>query len=114
MENEYEKRKRLKALRNGQLTAERSKDFWSENEREDVNRRYLSGEGISEMALALQRDEGAIVQQLTAMKLMTPPGKHRQRKPKPLRCQCPCAMERECKYYERGECKCCSNSTMRY
>jgi len=111
MENEYEKRERLKALRNGQIAAKRSKDFWTEDEREDVNRRYLAGEGISEIALALQRDEGAVFQQLTAMKLTTPPGKHRYRRPKPLRCQCPCATENGCKYYEGGKCKCCSNNS---
>lgn len=112
MANEHEKRERLKALRSGYLVAARSKDFWSEEERKDANRRYLSGEGISEIALALQRDEGAIIQQLASK--ITPPGKHRKRKPKPPRCQCPCAMEKGCTYYEGGECKCCSSNTTRY
>lgn len=111
MESEHKKRERLKALRSGLITAKHSKDFWTADDRKYAYRKYLSGEGISEIALDLQRDEGAIVQQLTAMKLMTPPGKHRKHKPKPPRCQCPCAMERKCKYYERGECKCCLNST---
>ena len=114
MESEHEKRERLKALRSGLIAAKRSKDFWSEDDCEDVKRRYLSGEGISEIALALQRDEGAVFQQLTVMKLITPPGKHWYRKPKPLRCQCPRVTETGCEYYRGGECKCCSNNTTRY
>ena len=112
MEKEYEKRELLKALRSGRYVAARSKGFWREDEREDVNHRYLSGDGISDIALALQRDEGAIIQQLASK--ITPPGKHRKRKPKPPRCYCPCVTEKGCTYYEGGECKCCSNNTTRY
>lgn len=111
---EHEERELLKALRNGQLPSERSKEYWSEEEREEVKRRFLAGEGISQIAIALQRSENAVIQQLIAMGLLTPPGKHRNRKPKNLRCQCPSARENGCKYYERGKCKCCSNNMTRF
>lgn len=111
MQSEMTQTELLMALRNGQLPAERSKEYWSESERTELKRRYLAGDGISEIALNLQRSENAVIQQLIAMGLLTPPGKQRRRNPKGQRCQCPHGAERNCPYYNKEGGTCCSNNS---
>lgn len=102
----------LAALRRGDITSERSKEYWSEEEREYIKKRYLAGVGISQIALELQRSENAVVQQLIAMKLLTPPGNHRQRSPKAQRCLCPRCRESECPYFNKEDGTCFFNNLM--
>lgn len=103
-------RELLLALRRGDLPSERSKEYWSEEEREELRRRfYVEGMGISKCALHFQRSENAIVQQLTVMGLLIPPGfgKQRQKAARRTKCQCPRCLELECPHYdkERGFCQ---------
>lgn len=89
----------LKAFRDGQLTPERSREYWSNDEHEKLTRQYYSGVGISQIALELQRSELAVIQHLMTSKILTTPGRRRQKKrPKP-RCLCgDCLKNRDCKY----------------
>jgi len=105
MENNINQINLLVAIRTGELPSERSKEYWSDEEREELRRLFWAGKGISEISLLLQHSENAIIQQLVAMNLLTPPGKHRQRAPKVTKCQCPRCLEEGCIYYrEDGSC----------
>lgn len=99
-----DKERLLAAIRNGDLPSERSKEYWSEEEREEVRRKFGAGKGISELALQLQRSENAVIQQLTAMEMLTPPGRHRRRKKKMPMCCCPRCKETACPHYKGGVC----------
>lgn len=110
MYEENNQRELLMAIRSGDLPSERSKEYWSDHEREELKRLYESGVGISEIALLLQRSENAVVQQLVAMGLLTPPGKQRAKTPKPPKCHCPGDRISECPYYGKGG-YCCWNNT---
>lgn len=96
----------LISLRNGDIPSERSKEYWSEAEREELKKLFWSGKGISEISLLLQRSENAVVQQLTVMGLLTPPGKQRTRVPKPPKCQCPRCLELACPHYDEKDGSC--------
>ena len=54
----------LAALRSGERPCERSGQYWSKEEREKLLRDFESGEGISDLALELNRTEPAVVQEL--------------------------------------------------
>ena len=72
-------RKLLIALRNGAIPSERSGEYWSKEEKEKMKRMFWNGDGISDIALSLQRSENAIIQQLIVQKMLTPPGAARGR-----------------------------------
>lgn len=96
----------LVALRNGNAVAERSKENWSEDEREKLIKMHGEGEGISKMALELQRGENAVVQQLIAMDMLTPPCNRRSCGKRKHKCNCPKCLELQCPYYDRKRGKC--------
>ena len=105
MENTITQSELLISIRTGELSSERSKEYWSDAERDELRRLYWEGTGISEIALLLQRSENAIIQQLISMFLLTPPGKQRKRSPKHFKCQCPRCLETGCAYCrEDGSC----------
>lgn len=52
----------LIALRNGVISSERSGEYWSKEEKETLNRLFWDGDGISDIALSLQRSENAVIQ----------------------------------------------------
>lgn len=106
MENNINQSELLVSIRAGELPSERSKEYWSDAEREELRRLFWAGKGISEISLLLQRSENAIIQQLVAMNLLTPPGKHRQRAPRAPKCQCPRCLEKGCIYYNREDGSC--------
>lgn len=76
-------------------TANRTKDYWTQDEREQLAAMYASGHGITEMALHFDRTELAIVNQLRVMRLFPAVYGHYGKKPK---CKCP-----KCAFY--GQCK---------
>ena len=80
-----EKQQLLIALRTGEMPAERSGEYWSEEELQD-------GIDISDITLELGRSELAVCQQLTKLGLLSPQGKSRARKKKPLTAQCLCPL----------------------
>ena len=97
----------LLAIRNGEIHPERSTAYWTPEERAELQRLYRDGQGISEIALLLQRSESAVFQQLLAMGMLAGQGKPRQRSPRQIKCQCPKCLERECPHYDREEGYCC-------
>lgn len=88
MKTSHDEQELLKAMREGLITPERSREYWGEEEAEQIVNLYTSGMGISEIALELQRSEMAVVQRLITEGLFTPPGTERKRKPKAPRCLC--------------------------
>lgn len=96
--------KTLISLRQGRLQSERSGEYWGDTEREQLKLYFLiEGRGISEIALLLQRSENAVIQQLIAMDLLTPPGRSRMRSAI-HKCRCPECKTLECPHYREGYC----------
>ena len=105
-ENFDNTRELLKAIRRGKIPSERSREYWSEDERKELVQLYVEvGVGISQISLCLQRSESAIVQQLAAMGLLTPPGNERPKTASTAKCRCPKCKTLDCPYYREG---CCS------
>lgn len=87
------KQNQLIALRNGEVPAEHSGEYWSKEDIQLLVRLYCQeGIGISDIALQLGRTEGAVCQQLTKMGLLSAQGKHRSRKKKETIPQCYCSI----------------------
>lgn len=84
-------RNELITLRSGGKIPKRSGDHWSPEEQEELKRRFLEGDGFSELTMHFERNEIAIYQQLSKAGLLSPQCKSRNRRPKnPQRVQCPC------------------------
>ena len=77
-----------KAIREGQVIPERSREYWGDDEQEKMTSLYNSGVGISQISLELQRSEMAVVQQLMTAGLLTSPGASRTRKGTAPKCLC--------------------------
>lgn len=77
-----------KAIREGSVVPERSGEIWSTDEWKELEECYREGEGISEIALKLQRSEMAVMCQLILEGIMTSPQTRRPRKPKQPQCRC--------------------------
>ena len=92
----------LIALRNGVIPSERSGEYWSQEEKETLNRLFWNGTGISDIALSLQRSENAVIQQLIVQKMLTPPGATRS-KSRMGRNKCP-RCNTSCSNYRGGYC----------
>ena len=92
-------RSQILAIRN-QIVGNRNQ-YWSDEDRIHLQDDYLSGIGISEMAVIYGRSECAIFMQLHDMGLIqTEPRSKRKRK---IKCKCP-----KCGFYEqcKGESVC--------
>lgn len=75
-------------------TADKNKDYWLPEERDELADMFHAGYGISEMALHFGRSEIAIMNQLFLMNLYRAAHKSHKKKPK---CRCPgCAYCDEC------------------
>ena len=96
----------LAALRRGDLSSERSKEYWEEQEDHDLKRDFKDGKGISEIALRLQRSENAVVQRLISMRMLTPPSQRRYRSKQKKKCSCPRRVENACPKYSRKDGAC--------
>lgn len=79
MRNELNAQQLLLIFREGTMVPERAGEYWSAEEQEELQNLYSAGVGISEIAIKLQRYEGAIIQQLIAKDLLTPPTNKRSR-----------------------------------
>ena len=86
------KKELLRSIRQGRIHPERSREPWSNEERDELIELHRDGIGISDIALRLQRSEQAVVQQLTALDVFTPVGSTRKRSTKRPQCLC-----RKCK-----------------
>ena len=79
-------RERVIALRRGDACAGLRKDYWSDDDREMLKKKFQEGDGITEIALAFKRTETAIVTQLNAMCMFKRSRASRQKEPE---CLCP-------------------------
>ena len=95
----------LKALREGTIPSERSREYWTDEEKEELRQYFMDGEGISQIAIALQRSENAIVQQLIALKWFIPTGTAGSRSGRDRKCHCPLCKGNRCPYYDGGICR---------
>lgn len=106
MLNRFEhEREILKSLREGKIPSERSREYWSNEEKDELRRCFMDGDGISQIAIALQRSENAIVQQLISTGLLIPTGTAGSRSGKDRKCRCPRCKESGCTCNEGGVCR---------
>ena len=80
----------VKNMRNRTVRLDREGDYWTDQEKEQLVRMFRDGEGITTMAICLQRTEPAVMQQIEKMDLYqrkTNPSK-RKLTAKPPTCLC--------------------------
>ena len=58
-------------MRNGEIKMLRDGEYWTESDREILRREYANGTSVNEIAILLQRSEGAIYQQVERLGLCT-------------------------------------------
>lgn len=66
----------VKNMRNRTVRLDREGDYWTADEKETLVRKFNEGDGITAMALELQRTESAVIQQIEAMDLFGRKKKH--------------------------------------
>ena len=97
MNDLHEQQELLRMIRGGELRPERSREYWSDDERGQLETLYNSGTGISKIALELQRSEQAVVQQLLVMGLMTSSRGSRVKVEREPHCLCrECRVNKNC------------------
>lgn len=77
----------VKNMRNRTVRLDRQGDYWTADEKETLARKFREGEGITAMALELQRTESAVIQQIEAMDLFG----RKKKNPTPKQPCCLCA-----------------------
>lgn len=90
MINDHEFRQSVLIMRNKLEKMDREGEYWSEEERFQLQQLFDCGTGITAIAIILQRTELAVIQQAMQMDLFTPhtKRKYRPRQPKCLCCNC--------------------------
>ena len=79
----------LHELRSHRKLPEREGEYWSDEERENLSRKFNEGAGISEIAITLHRSEPAIMQQIEKLDLFDrKENPWRQRAARQLNCLC--------------------------
>ena len=87
-------REQVIALRRGDASAGLRKDYWSDDDREMLKKKYQDGDGITELALVFRRTETAIFTQLSALRMFKESRAPRRKK---LDCLCPkCELYPDC------------------
>lgn len=76
----------VKNMRNRTVRLDREGDYWTAEEKEALVQKFNEGEGITAMALDLQRTESAVIQQIEALDLFG--RKKKNPTPKQPRCLC--------------------------
>jgi len=64
MMNNNEFREAVRNMRRSPTLLERSGEYWSDEDKEKVNKLFNEGTGITEIAMILQRSETAVMQQI--------------------------------------------------
>lgn len=64
MINQEEFKETVRNIRNSSVRLERRGEYWSDKDKEKLNKMFHDGTGITEMAVILQRTESAIMQQI--------------------------------------------------
>lgn len=100
IQKDNERAERIRAMRRRTALAERQREYWTQEEKEQLKRLFEAGIGISEIALELKRTEEAVMQQIHTMNLY-----ERVRRPnrgKKSECLCKkCLKHQEC---DRSSC----------
>lgn len=89
MKTELTQRELIQAMRRKNHKLERDGDYWTEEDKETLYNMFEQGYGISEIAIALQRTEQAVIQQIEKMNLYNRSKYIPKSKRKPL-CGCLC------------------------
>lgn len=90
--NDQEIKNKTIAMRNGEITMKRDREYWSDEERMNAALLYAAGVPLNEIAIDLERSEGALYQQIVQMKLhFIPPEKARKRRSEPRESTCLCS-----------------------
>lgn len=84
--NDRISREQVIALRQGDASAGLRKDYWSDDDREMLKKKYQDGDGITELALIFRRTETAIFTQLYALGMFARSRAPRRKEPD---CLCP-------------------------
>lgn len=99
-------REALIDLRNGKSAPVNGNGYWSEHDREKLQKMYEDGTDISEISIDLGRTEVSVYSQLLQMGLFAPQCRQRDRSKKPaVRCLCPNCDCRSCPNYGKEQCK---------
>ena len=94
--------KMIRAYRTVEMIPARNGEYWREEERDLLAKRYSEGVGISEIALELQRSESSIFQQLSYLNIIKTPNERRPYCRK-ARCLCiKCDLREDCPYKEES------------
>ncbi len=88
--HEYDIYEAVTSMRNRTVRMDREGDYWTEEEKEQLVKLFREGEGITAIAIKLQRTEPAIMQQIEKMDLYRRKEAPIRRKsdPKPPACLC--------------------------
>ena len=95
--HEYDIYEAVTSMRNRTVRMDREGDYWTEEEKEQLVKLFRQGEGITAIAIKLQRTEPAIMQQIEKMDLYRRKEAPARRKsaPKPPACLCDnCQLDR--------------------
>ena len=105
--HEYEIYEAVKSMRNRTVRLDREGDFWTEEEKEMLVKMFRDGEGITAIAIKLQRTEPAILQQIEKMDLYRRKEDPVRRKsePKSPACLCDNCMLDPASCPHRGACQ---------
>lgn len=69
MMSEQEYKEAVRSMRNRTTRMDREGDYWTDDEKEKLRFIFNSGEGITDIAIQLQRSEPAVMQQIEKMDL---------------------------------------------
>lgn len=69
MKNEDNRTKSIQNMRNRTIKLEREGDYWTDDEKEQLTSLFNEGNGITDIALCLQRTEPAVMQQVEKLDL---------------------------------------------
>ena len=89
MENDsMDSKELIRLYRNGLLTPEHYGAYWDDDDRQRLKSMFLAGEGISEIALRLERSESSVFQQLVCLGLFADSRMGRTRHRASSGCKC--------------------------
>ena len=86
-------------MRRRTVRLDREGDYWTDEEKQKLVQKFMEGEGITAIALELQRSEPAIYQMIEKLDLYNRKSQPQRRKPlpKPPTCLCEnCFVDRAC------------------
>lgn len=88
--NSYLEMEGVISMRKRTVRLDREGDYWTEEEKETLIRKFREGEGLTAIALELQRSEPAVYQMIEKLDLYNRKSQPQRRKsaPKPPACLC--------------------------